>query len=311
MNPYVIETDRLTRYFGAACAVDQVSMSVPRGAVCALLGRNGSGKTTLVRMLLGMLEPTRGSGKILDQDIQHLTNPTRAKIGYIAEGHPLIEWMRVKDLESFQKNFYPGWDAHLFRKVTDHFSLTPRDRVNHLSRGQRAGLSLALVLATRPELLIMDDPALGLDPVARRTLLEAMILMTRDAGHTIFFTSHELNDVERVADYLAIIDRSVLRVCCTMELFRERIKRYRLTFAGSVPAVANISGLLEARRDGQTINLLLVDGEDTASARLAALLPVNVEEMPVNLEDAIMAYLRDRGESASLLQDTLHAEVGS
>src|SRR5580704_6023720 len=133
-------------------------------------------------------------------------------------GHPLIEWMRVKDLESFQKNFYPNWDGHLFEKVIDHFALTWRARVNHLSRGQRAGLSLALVLATRPELLIMDDPALGLDPVARRTLLEAMILMTRDAGHTIFFTSHELNDVERVADYLAIIDRSVLRVCGPMEL---------------------------------------------------------------------------------------------
>lgn len=310
MNPFVIETDRLTRYFGSACAVDQVSLAVPRGAVCALLGRNGSGKTTLVRMLLGMLEPTRGSGKILDQDIQRLSNQTRAKIGYIAEGHPLIDWMRVKDLESFQKNFYPNWDAHLFGKVIDHFALTPRARANHLSRGQRAGLSLALVLATRPELLIMDDPALGLDPVARRTLLEAMILMTRDAGHTIFFTSHELNDVERVADYLAIIDRSVLRVCCPMELFRERIKRYRLTFAGNVPAMANMLGLLEARQDGRTMNLLLMDGEDRASARLAALSPVNVEEMLVILEDAIMAYLRDRGESASLLQGTPHAEVG-
>jgi ABC-2 type transport system ATP-binding protein len=311
MNPYVIETNRLTRYFGSECAVDQISLAMPRGAVCAFLGRNGSGKTTLVRMLLGMLEPTRGSGKILDQDIGRLSNEMRAKIGYIAEGHPLIEWMRVKDLESFQKNFYPNWDGHLFEKVIDHFALTWRARVNHLSRGQRAGLSLALVLATRPELLIMDDPALGLDPVARRTLLEAMILMTRDAGHTIFFTSHELNDVERVADYLAIIDRSVLRVCGPMELFRERIKRYRLTFAENVPAVANISGLLEARRDGQTMNLLLVDSEDTANARLAALSPVNVEEMPVILEDAIMAYLRDRGESASLLQETLHAEVGS
>jgi ABC-2 type transport system ATP-binding protein len=309
MNPYVIQTDRLTRYFASTCAVDQISLSVPRGAVCALLGRNGSGKSTLVRMLMGMLIPTRGSATILDNDIRKISPQTRARIGYIAEGHPLIDWMRVRDLESFQKSFYPNWDAHLFRKVTDHFALQPRARAHHLSRGQRAGLSLALVLATRPELLIMDDPALGLDPVARRTLLEAMILMTRDAGHTIFFTSHELVDVERVADYLAIIDRSILRVCCPLEVFRNRISRIRLTFAASVPQLPILPGLLESKRDGRTLTLLLADPNGLARSQFAALSPLNVEGLPVSLEDAILAYLRERTESATLLQESSFAEA--
>jgi ABC-2 type transport system ATP-binding protein len=220
MNPDVIRTNRLTHYFGNKCAVDQVSLSVPRGSVFALLGRNGSGKTTLVRMLIGMLSSTRGSGEILGDDIRAIRPATRSRIGYIAEGHPLIDWMRVKDLQAYQRSFYPQWDTKLFQTIVDHFGLSPTAKANALSRGQRAGLSLALALAARPELLVMDDPALGLDPVARRTLLEAIILVTRDAGHTVFFTSHELADVERVADPIAIMDLSVLRVCCPLEVFR-------------------------------------------------------------------------------------------
>jgi len=173
MNTAVIQVDHLTRYFGDKCAVDQVSFGVPRGSVFALLGRNGSGKTTLVRMLVGMLSPTRGGGTILGDDIRNIQPATRGRIGYIAEGHPLIDWMRVKDLESFQKSFYPDWDGKLFKTIVDHFGLSSTARASTLSRGQRAGVSLALVLSARPELLVMDDPALGLDPVARRTLLES------------------------------------------------------------------------------------------------------------------------------------------
>src|SRR5258708_7279369 len=225
MSDVVIETIGLTRYFGGKCAVDQVNLSVPRGSVFALLGRNGSGKSTIIRMLLGLLEPTRGSAKVLGEDCRHLSPAARGRIGYVAEGHPLIDWMRVGDLESFQKSFYPKWDGRMFAAVLDQFALPAGARAGPLSRGQRAGLSLALTLATRPELLVMDDPAMGLDPVARRTLLEAMILVTRDAGHTIFFSSHVLDDVERVADHVAILDQSVLRVSSSVETFRSRVKR--------------------------------------------------------------------------------------
>jgi ABC-2 type transport system ATP-binding protein len=296
----VIQTDRLTRYFGNHCAVDQVSLAVPRGSVFALLGRNGSGKTTLVRMLLGMLQPTRGTGTILGEDIQHLSPTTRGRIGYIAEGHPLIDWMRVKDLESFHKSFFRNWDHKLFKTVIDHFGLPQNARAKNLSRGQRAGLSLALTLSARPELLVMDDPALGLDPVARRNLLEAMILVTRDAGHTILFTSHELADVERVADHIAIMDLSVLRVCCPLETFRERIKKLRLTFAGEVPRSPQIPGLLDYVRDGNTLQLLLTD---IGLPAVAASSPISTEELPPTLEESVVAYLRDRKTSSSLLAE--------
>src|SRR5206468_4013453 len=114
---------------------------VPRGSVFALLGRNGSGKSTLIRMLLGLLDPTRGSATILGDDCRQLYTATRGRIGYVAEGHPLIDWMRVRDLESFQKSFYPNWNSRLFKTVIDHFSLDVKSRASQLSRGQRAGVS--------------------------------------------------------------------------------------------------------------------------------------------------------------------------
>jgi ABC-2 type transport system ATP-binding protein len=212
--------------------------------------------------------------------------------------------MRVSDLEKFHKGFYPEWDARVFRTVVDHFDLDPASRAGKVSRGQRAGLSLALALATRPELLVMDDPAMGLDPVARRMLLEAMILLMRDSGHTILFSSHILDDVERVADHIAILDRSILRVSCPVESFRARIKRLTLTFAGQPPPAANIPGILETRQDGNDLRLTLANYAADAERAIAALEPLSIAESPLPLEDAVIAYLGNRDQRLSLLQQT-------
>lgn len=311
MSDYVIQTQGLTRWFGSKCAVDQVTLNVPRGSVFALLGRNGSGKTTLIRMLLGLLEPTRGSATILGEDCQRISPATRWRIGYVAEGHPLIGWMRVGDLESFQKSFYPQWNGRIFQAVLDHFGLERKSRASQLSRGQRAGLSLALVLATEPELLMMDDPAMGLDPVARRTLLEAMILVTRDAGHTIFFATHLLEDVERVADHIAILDNSILRVCCSIETLRSRITRLTLNFAGPSPVPTRIPGLLQVRQEQNTLWLTVANFGPDARQAVDSLGAVSIEQTPIPLEDAIISYLSDRRLQQSLLAATRKAEAWS
>jgi ABC-2 type transport system ATP-binding protein len=309
MSQHVIEASKLTRYFGRKCAVDQLSIRVPRGSVFALLGRNGSGKSTLIRMLMGLLEPTRGSAVVLGDDCRRIQPATRGRIAYVAEGHPLIDWMRVSDLERFQKSFYPNWDDRVFRTVAEHFDLGSDAKASAISRGQRAGLSLALALATRPDLLVMDDPAMGLDPVARRTLLEAMILLTRDAGHTIFFSSHVLDDVERVADHIAIIDRSVLRVSCPVETFRSRVKRLVLDFTGKAPSARNIPGLLEARQEGNQLRLTLANFGPETDRAIAILGANSTTESALTLEDAVIAYLGDRTKQMSLLQQTQETGV--
>src|SRR5258705_612484 len=201
----VIKAQGLTRYFGARAAVYDLNLEVPRGSVFAFLGRNGSGKTTTIRMLLGLLRPSRGGGTLLGYDIRALPPEARARIGYLTEEHQLYGWMKVRECGEFQSQFYPRWNDIVFRGVIGHFALRPDARVKELSRGERAGLCLGLTLAPEPELLILDDPALGLDPVARRSLVESMIYLTQRSDRTIFFSSHDLADMERAVEYIAML----------------------------------------------------------------------------------------------------------
>jgi ABC-2 type transport system ATP-binding protein len=302
-EPPVIQTERLTRYFGRKAAVYELDLRVPRGSVFAFLGRNGSGKTTTIRMLLGLLEPTRGSGKILGYDIRALPPEARARIGYLTEDHQLYGWMTVRECAEFQSRFYARWNEKVFEGIIEHFGLKEDARVKDLSRGERAGLCLAVTLAPEPELLILDDPAVGLDPVARRSLVESMIYLTRKADRTIFFSSHQLADVERVADYIAVLDRSVLRACCPLEVFQKNIQQVRVRFKGASPPLTNIRGLLQVSRSGNELRLVCVGANGTAERELKAL-GGEVERIPISLEDAFISYLGERGEKTFILPET-------
>ena len=300
----VICTRGLTRYFGSKSAVYDLNLEVPRGCVFAFLGRNGSGKTTTIRMLLGLLEPTRGEGTILGHNIRSLPPEARARIGYLTEEHQLYGWMSVKECGGFQSQFYPRWNEKNFRGVIGHFNLKPSARVKDLSRGERAGLCLGLTLAPEPELLVLDDPAMGLDPVAHRSLIESMIYLTRRSDRTIFFSSHQLADVERVADYIAILDRSVLRAGCSVETFRNSVRQVRLRFPGTPPPVPKIPGLLQAFRAEGELRLICVHYNGATEQALRALAPTQMERVPINLEDAFISYLGERGEKSFILSET-------
>ncbi|HYA79287.1 MAG TPA: ABC transporter ATP-binding protein [Candidatus Nitrosopolaris sp.] len=300
----VIRTRDLTRYFGARPAVYDLNLEVPRGCVFAYLGRNGSGKTTTIRLLLGLLEPTRGEGSLLGYDIRDLPPEVRARIGYLAEEHQLYGWMSVKQCGEFQSRFYPRWNEKIFRGVIGHFNLKPTARVKDLSRGERAGLCLGLTLAPEPELLVLDDPAMGLDPVAHRSLVESMIYLTRRSDRTIFFSSHQLADVERVADYLAVLDRGVLRVCCSLETFRNSVRQVRLRFPGAPPPVPKVPGLLQAFRTDDELRVICLHYADATERALRALSPAQMEPVPLNLEDAFISYLGERGEKSFILSET-------
>ena len=302
-EPSVIQTHGLTKYFGRRSAVYELSLDVPRGCVFAFLGRNGSGKTTTIRMLMGLVPPTRGTGSILGHDIRSLTPEIRARIGYLTEEHQLYGWMNVKECGAFQSKFFPKWNDRIFRGVVGHFGLQPGAKVKDLSRGERAGLCLALTLAPEPELLMLDDPGLGLDPVARRALIESMIYLTRKSDRTIFFSSHHLSDVERVADYIAVFDRSILRACCPLEKFQESVHQVRLRFAGAPPALPTVPGLLQAVRTENELRVTCAHYNGEAEKVLRGLAPLTMENVPLGLEDAFISYLGERGEKTFILSE--------
>jgi ABC-2 type transport system ATP-binding protein len=298
----VIQARGLTRYFGRKCAVDGLSFNVPRGSVFAFIGRNGAGKTTTIRMLLGLLEPTRGSSAVLGHDSALLPPEVRARIGYMAEGHPVYAWMRVSQCASFQRGCYSHWNHDVFSAVIDNFSIDPRTKAGHLSHGQRAGLHLAMTLAIEPELLVLDDPATGLDPAARRSLLEAMLYYTRGRDRTIFFSSHLLDEVERVADYVAVLDYSVLRACCTVETFCERVRRLVVRFPTQPPReLPALAGLLRVVRSEDELSLIVANPNAQTHRTLRALGAETVDEQPLGLEDALIAYVGRQGEKSFFL----------
>jgi ABC-2 type transport system ATP-binding protein len=304
MNESVISTQDLTRYYASRCVVSGLTLSVPRGCVFGFLGRNGAGKSTTIRMLMGLVAPTRGSASLLGVDCTRLTPEVRARVGYLAEGHQVYGWMNVAEAERFQSGCYKWWNGKLFQTVIDHFRLTRDMRAKDLSRGQRAGLCLALTLAPEPELLILDDPALGLDPVARHSLLQAMIYVTRQAGQTILFSSHLLSDVERVADRIAVIDAGILRADCPVDTFRERIKRLRLAFTGPAPdPIPTVPGLLSSQRDGRDLVLTIANYDERAEAILRALGPTRIEFSELSLEEAFIEYVGRQAASSPLLPE--------
>src|SRR6184192_2944418 len=245
-----IVTNGLTKYYGRRCVVNSLNLRVPAGSVYGLLGRNGSGKSTTIKMLMGFVRPDRGSARLLDDDVAALSPETRALIAYIAEGHPFLRWMTIGEAVRFTRSFYSHWNTELLDQILDHFALPRRAKIRKLSNGQRAQVSLALAVAPDPELLILDDPTLGLDTVVRRDFLESMIHIIQRRGRTILFSSHILGDVERVADRIGVLIDGVLRVDCPVEHFKHTVRKVVLEFGRPPPDFPGCDGLISDWRVG-------------------------------------------------------------
>jgi len=299
-----IVIERLTKHYGRKRVVDTVSLRVPTGCVYGFLGRNGAGKSTLIKMLMGMVQADSGRATLLDQDSRDQTPANRARIAYLAEGHPLYRGMSVGEAVRFTRSFYVDqpfravWHDRFVTQVLDHFRISTTAKIRRLSNGQRAQVSLALALAPDPDLLVLDDPTLGLDTVVRREFLESIIHLIQRAGRTVFFSSHMLADVERVADRIGILVDGVLRVDCPTEYFKTVVRQVVLEFVGTAPRFPACSGLVSQRQIGGRLELVIVGYGAEHEEIAESLGAVNTEVMEMNLEDAFIAYTR--GDTAPL-----------
>ncbi len=292
MNEIVLETQGLTKYYGGTLAVDHIDLKIPRGCICGFVGRNGAGKTTAIKLMLGLLNPTAGSSRLLGCDSSALTPAIRQRIGYVTEGHRLFRWMTIAGLEKFQRAFFPKqWDDKFFADMIEYLNLPKKKKIKHLSNGQRAQVSLALALAPNPELLIMDDPTLGLDAAIRRQFLEGMIELIMRQGRTVLFSSHILGDVERVSDRIVVIDKGVLRANCSLEQFQKAIKKVIVSFADSAPDEVNIDGLLHCKRSEKGLELTLIGTDDEKISEWAKSAGAgNYNIVKMNLEDQFIEF---------------------
>jgi ABC-2 type transport system ATP-binding protein len=295
-----IRTCRLTKHYGGRKVVDSLDLRVPRGTVYGLLGRNGAGKSTTLKMLTGMVRPDHGRVELLGEDIGTLSPATRARIAYLAEGHPLYTAMTVHQAVAFTLAFYPTADRDLVDQILDHFALSPKAKIGRLSKGQRAQVSLALAIAPDPELLILDDPTLGLDTNVRRDFLESMIQIIQRRGRTILLSSHVLGDVERVADRVGVMVDGVLRVDCPAEHFKRAVRKVVAEFDREPPPLSPCPGLLSDWRVGTRRELVFVGYGPPQQAAVEALNPRRIEVAELNLEDAFIEYTRGPRRSLAL-----------
>lgn len=298
--PDAIVTTDLVKHYGPRRVVKGLSLRVPEGCVYGFLGRNGAGKSTTIRMLMGMVRPDHGRVELLGENIDTMTPATRARIAYIAEGHPLYAHWRIGEAVKFTRKFYPNWNDQLVRRILEHFELPDRARFGRLSRGQQAQVSLALAVGPDPELLVLDDPTLGLDTVVRRDFLESLIQIIQRRGRTILFSSHMLGDVERVASRIGVMVDGVLRVDCPTEHFRNSVRRVVCEFDTVPPDAPAFDGLVNVRQVGLSLEFVIVGYGPEHEARLQALEPRYIDVVELNLEDAFIEYTRGRKRSIPL-----------
>lgn len=289
MSEHCIEAVDLVRRFGRKTAINHLDLTVTVGGIHAVVGSNGAGKSTFFRLLLGVDTPTSGSARLLDTDCRRLTPAVRGRVGYVNEEHSLPGWMAAQDLIEMQKSFYPNWNAQVFNQVVAWFDVDPKQKVAGLSRGERAGLNLSMSLAQRPDLLILDEPTLGLDVVSKQSFLEALMLAERAEQSTIIYCSHQMEEIERVADHLILLENGQLKNNSTPEAFCRRVRYWT---SDTELKDWSVPGLLTSRVIDGRHHLLVADQGDDFAGLIKSRGGQNISELSVSLDRAVNAFLR-------------------
>jgi ABC-2 type transport system ATP-binding protein len=288
-----IHAANVTVRYGRKTAVDGVTLSVAPGSVYALLGRNGTGKSSLVRCLLGMLRPDGGHAELFGEDVWRHRTKLMDRVGVVPEEADAPPEMRVRDLGWFSSKLYSRWQQAAFDGRIGRFGIAPAARIGELSKGQKKQVSLALALATSPELLVLDDPTLGLDVVARKSLFEEVLGDMADRGITVLVTTHDLAAVENIADRTGILSEGRLVLDEEVETLKARFRRIRFT---SQPMSLEQASLVTAtvRQWGSGTEAVVSNYDDVTFARLEPDLPV-AEVVPMSLEEIFIAVAGETG----------------
>jgi ABC-2 type transport system ATP-binding protein len=285
-----IEIRNVSRRFGRKLALDDITLSVPVGTVLGLVGENGAGKTTLIRHALGLLKAESGTVRVFGRDPVVEPVAVLSRTGYLSEEPDLPGWMRVHELMRYVSAFYPTWDAAYAEQLRRDFGLDPLMKIKHLSKGQRARAGLLAALAYRPDLLLLDEPSSGLDPIVRRDILGAIIRTIAEQGRTVLFSSHLLSEVERVSDQIAMIKSGHVLFCDTLDGIRTRHCRVTLRLEDASAKPPTLSGALSWEGGGREWTAVCAAAASDVRVEAREAGAEIVEEFPLDLDEIFVAY---------------------
>jgi ABC-2 type transport system ATP-binding protein len=289
MSGCLVEVEGLTRRFERNTALEQVDFRAREGFVYGLVGANGAGKTTLLRHLLGLLRAESGTVRVFGLDpVRHPVEVLR-RVGYLSEERELPEWMLIEELMRYTQAYYPGWDMGFARELLSTFGLDVKKKVKELSKGMRAQVGLVAAVAHRPELLILDEPSTGLDAAVRQDILDAIVRTVADDGRTVIFSSHLLDEVERMSDHVTMIHEGRVVLDGTMESVRGAHQRSHVRFATRLERVPAIEGALTVDWDGRSWSVIHNGSPDRLRASVALQQGEVVQSREATLEEIFVA----------------------
>jgi ABC-2 type transport system ATP-binding protein len=291
----IIQTRGLTKSYGSVQAVIDLHLAVEANRITGFLGRNGAGKSSTIKMLLGMIRPTAGEGTVLGYDIAVPAQSVelRRHVAYVAEDKRLYDYMTVEQMVRFTSGFYPDWRPETAQALLRKFELPPTRKVKSLSKGMRTKLALVLAFARRPKLLILDEPSEGLDPVAIEQLLEALVAQSAE-GTAVFFSSHQIAEVERVADDVCIIEKGRLLVNSSLDHLRQFCRRIDLVFSDApVEDAFRIPGVESIRTRGTAMSVFASSNSEIVVERARERHAVSVDVAPVGLREIFLETVKE------------------
>ena len=289
MTTNVVDVSTLSRSFGAKRALEDVSFQATEGRVYGLVGANGAGKTTLLKHLLGLLRAATGSVRVFGLDPVRDPVGVLRRVGYLSEDRELPEWMRVDELMRYTQAYHPTWDASYARQLLESFALDPSKKVKELSKGMRAQAGLVAAVAHRPELLILDEPSSGLDAVVRRDILDAIVRTVADDGRTVIFSSHLLDEVERMSDHVTMIHHGRVTLNGALDEVRRGYQRSRVRFVEHFDQAPALDAALAMEGGGRTWSVLQSGLIEQFHHSILALGGEVVESRDATLEEIFLA----------------------
>jgi ABC-2 type transport system ATP-binding protein len=291
----IIETADLRKRYDGVEALRGLTLSVPSGSIFGLLGRNGAGKTTAIKILLGMTSATSGTARVFGLSAgEHGSSvEIRRRTGFAGEDKDLYDFMTVEEIIRFTAAFYPRWRRDLEQRYRRAFELTGDRQVKTLSRGTRTKLALLLAFCRGADLLVLDEPTSGLDPAVAEEVLQALVAHVAGENMTVFLSSHQIAEVDQIADRVAIIDRGRTVVHGALDDLREQYRRIQLVFDGEAPATSlHAPGIVRAVRKGRVLTILSSAGDAAILDETRALGPVSVDVLPVTLKDIFLETVK-------------------
>jgi ABC-2 type transport system ATP-binding protein len=295
MTDFIIETNQLCKSFDSQPALRGLDLRVPIGSIFGFLGRNGAGKTTTIKTLMGLLRFDSGSAEVFGRPIINADNSVeiRRRIGFVTEDKELYPYMTVEQLIAFTRPFFPKWRRDLERRYVQMFELPPKRKIPDLSKGMRSKLMLLLAIARGAELLILDEPTDGLDPAATEDVLRELVAIAASSGTTMFFSSHQLSEVELIADHIGIVDQGRMIVSGSLDDMKVQYQRLQMVFPDPMMLPTQwVDGVESMRQEGRMVSIIASHNADAIVDQVQAIPGIVVERFPVTLKEIFLEHVR-------------------